>query len=43
MTAPHERPAPKPEQAMMSPFFTLPLATASDNAIGIEPALVLPF
>eukprot|EP00968_Pinguiococcus_pyrenoidosus_P000126 scaffold10_cov257-Pinguiococcus_pyrenoidosus.AAC.40 len=38
MAAPQLSPAPKPAHAMTSPFFTLPLATASARASGMEAA-----
>ncbi len=41
--APQDRPAPKPEQATMSPGLTLPSFTASSRAKGMDPALVLPY
>ena len=37
------RPAPNPATATTSPFLILPERTASANASGIEPALVLPY
>ena len=42
MEAPHESPAPKPAQAITSPFLTFPLLTAASSAMGIDAALVLP-
>jgi len=43
MAAPQLNPAPKPAQAITSPFFTLPDLTASSSARGMEAAEVLPY
>jgi hypothetical protein len=43
MAAPHDSPAPNPAAPITSPFFTLPLRTASSRARGMLPALVLPY
>ena len=40
---PQLRPAPKPAQAMTSPFLILPDATASESASGMDPADVFPY
>ena len=39
----HDSPAPNPAHEMTSPFFTLPLRTASSSASGMLTALVFPY
>src|SRR5579872_2561450 len=43
VTAPHERPPPKPTNTMTSPLLIFPVPTASESAIGIDAADVLPY
>ncbi len=43
VTAPHERPPPKPTNTMTSPSLILPDSTASESAIGMDAADVLPY
>jgi hypothetical protein len=42
IAAPQVSPAPNPEEAMISPGFTLPWRTASSRARGMDAAEVLP-